>query len=230
MCHRKQGLWVHAISIPTRCGHSLDALAGLLLSGEPTTMLLEAEDHHFEMIITGGALKGCSVAPEGIAPAAVLEMLRALATEVRQQFRPAAWWMVEEDEVVGLCSFKAAPSNDGAVEIGYGVAPSRQGRGVGRRAIIEVLKWAQTASLSQVLAETAVANLASQRVLQAIKTAQGREWGRHRFAALIRPCNRIRDDRRPRVRQCGFVLKSPNANWAGPTEPALLLARCPMCH
>jgi RimJ/RimL family protein N-acetyltransferase len=42
--------------------------------------------------------------------------------------------MVEGDEVVGMISFKGPPRG-GVVEIGYGVAESRRGRGHATRAV-----------------------------------------------------------------------------------------------
>ncbi|EGF89903.1 acetyltransferase GNAT family protein [Asticcacaulis biprosthecium C19] len=106
------------------------------------------------------------MADGGIAPDTVLAMLRGLANTIRPTCDPAAWWIIEDDEIIGLCSITAGPT-DAAIDIGYGVATSRQGRGAASRGVGEVLKWAtERPDLIAVTAETSVANLASQRVLE----------------------------------------------------------------
>ena len=81
-------------------------------------------------------------------------MLAVIAARIEAQFTPAAWLMVENGEVVGLCSIKAlAP--DGSIDIGYGVAPTRRRRGAAMRAIGEFVAWARGDSrVSQLTAET----------------------------------------------------------------------------
>jgi len=75
--------------------------------------------------------------------------------------------MVEDGEVVGLCSLVRLPS-DGAIQIGYGVAQTRQGTGMATRAIGRLVEWArQDDRVRSVEAETNVTNIASQRVLEA---------------------------------------------------------------
>lgn len=85
--------------------------------------------------------------------------------EIGLEFGPVAWAIVEDDEIVGLCSVIRPPEN-GIVHIGYGMAPSRHGRGYATQAIRELLDWAwndpRVVCLS---AETGIANIASQRVL-----------------------------------------------------------------
>lgn len=130
-------------------------------------MLLPAEDADFEALHVGGLVRGRRVAEGGIAPAPVMEMLQALALKIRSACSPAAWWILDDGEVVGLCSITAGPSADGAIDIGYGVAASRQGRGAATRAVNEVLAWARLREdLTAVTAETSVSNPASQRVLE----------------------------------------------------------------
>jgi len=93
-------------------------------------------------------------------------MLADLAEVVRESFSPAAWLIVEDNEVVGLCSVKAPPSG-GVIDIGYGVAPTRQNRGIAGRAIGEIVAWARKVpQVRAVTAETTPANFASQRVLE----------------------------------------------------------------
>jgi GNAT superfamily N-acetyltransferase len=67
--------------------------------------------------------------------------------------------------VVGGIGFKGQPA-DGDVEIGYGLAPSAQGRGLATEAVLAVVEFAFGSGLVQrVLAETSQGNRASQEVL-----------------------------------------------------------------
>jgi RimJ/RimL family protein N-acetyltransferase len=130
-------------------------------------MLVEATDEIFEKLIAGDMLPGLAVAEGGLASADILQMLRGVAAEVRAAFAPAAFLMVEMGEAVGMLSLLHAPTEEGVVDIGYGVAESRRGRGMGRRAVWELLMWARERNgLVAVTAETAVANVVSQLVLE----------------------------------------------------------------
>lgn len=91
---------------------------------------------------------------------------------------PAAW--AEDDSrwshqqiierasglVVGGIGFHGPPDG-GEVEIGYGVVPSRQGRGYATEAVrlMAAMAWAQPA-VTAVIAATDLGNVASQRVLE----------------------------------------------------------------
>ena len=73
-----------------------------------------------------------------------------------------------EGEAVGLCSYKAPPDAEGDVEIGYGVAPERRRLGHATRAVSLIVEEAQRDKRVRALtAETALANVPSQRVLEA---------------------------------------------------------------
>lgn len=59
------------------------------------------------------------------------------------------------------------PPVDGELHIGYGVAPTRQHRGVAGRAVADVLSWAsRDARIDRVTAETSTDNRPPQRVLE----------------------------------------------------------------
>jgi len=93
-------------------------------------------------------------------------MLNRLATEINAEFSPSAWMIVEDGEIVGLCSIVRVPQ-DGNIHIGYGVAPSRQGLGSTTRAIGQLLEWARNdPRVALISAETGLENIGSQRVLQ----------------------------------------------------------------
>jgi [ribosomal protein S5]-alanine N-acetyltransferase len=70
------------------------------------------------------------------------------------------------DLVVGGIGF-FGPPDDGTVEIGYGIVPSRQGRGYATEAVTEMLSLAWSdPHVAAVSAETDADNVASQRVLE----------------------------------------------------------------
>jgi RimJ/RimL family protein N-acetyltransferase len=128
-------------------------------------MILEIHEDDYARLLLGQAPRDLRMADTPIAPPEVLAMLVDLARRVEVDFSPAAWLIVETGELVGLCSITKPPRN-GVVEIGYGVAPSRQGRGSAGRAIAEIERWARTDPRVEALsAETSTTNLASQAVL-----------------------------------------------------------------
>jgi RimJ/RimL family protein N-acetyltransferase len=131
-------------------------------------MLIETTDAHFAALIAGAAPDGLKVAEGGVEGPEVLEMLRDLSATVGEAFTPNAWMMVEDGEVVGLCSLVRVPYVGDTVMIGYGVAESRRGRGIARRAVADLLDWARAdGRVSTVTAETSIHNVPSQRVLEA---------------------------------------------------------------
>ena len=130
-------------------------------------MLIEANDGVLAELVDGNAPELLKLAEGGLEAPEVLQMLRSLAISVRKDFEPAAWLIVEDGVVVGLCSLKHAPNSRSAVEIGYGIAPSCRGRGAGSLAIAELISWARSeVRVKCVLAETSVENIPSQRVLE----------------------------------------------------------------
>lgn len=81
---------------------------------------------------------------------------------------PGNWVAVDRGtrEAVGQIGAKGPVDLTGAIEIGYGLNPSAQGRGLGtemvRAVVADLLAWP---AVTAVTARTAVTNLASQRVL-----------------------------------------------------------------
>jgi len=129
-------------------------------------MIVETTREDHASLCLGRAPRQFDNADSPIAPVEVLQMLADLAERVRESFSPAAWLIVEDNEVVGLCSVKAPPSG-GVIDIGYGVAPTRQNRGIAGRAVGEIVAWARKVpQLRAITAETTPANLASRRVLE----------------------------------------------------------------
>jgi RimJ/RimL family protein N-acetyltransferase len=130
-------------------------------------MIVEATASDFASLLRDEAPRNFRLDPDSaIAPPEVLRMLEKLASRIRPDFAPSAWMMVEDGVVVGLCSVTRIPAV-GEIHIGYGVAPSRQGRGVAQRAIRDILAWAKLdPRVLVVSAETNVDNKPSQAVLR----------------------------------------------------------------
>jgi RimJ/RimL family protein N-acetyltransferase len=130
-------------------------------------MLIATNAADFLALSEEGLVRGFPVARGGLAPPEIIAMLGALASRISAEFSPAAWLVVENGEVAGLLSCKTVPDESGVVEVGYGVAASRQGEGIARRALGDLIHWARgRADVNAVLAETSPENVASQRVLE----------------------------------------------------------------
>lgn len=128
-------------------------------------MILDTTEDDYACLIRGLPPRQLILADTAIAPSEILTMLSNVADQVRMSFEPASWLIVEAQEVVGLCSI-TRPPQDGVIDIGYGVAPSRQQRGVASRAIAEIVTWAKRRQdVTAITAETSTTNLASQKVL-----------------------------------------------------------------
>ena len=128
--------------------------------------LVPATDAHFAwMLGETDAPDGLRLPPGGLDEPWVFKWLRRTLPKLGGY---GSWLMVADGEVVGLCSYKWAPSAAGDVEIGYGIAPQRRRLGYAREGAALILEAArQDPRVRAVTAETALANLASQRVLQA---------------------------------------------------------------
>lgn len=75
--------------------------------------------------------------------------------------------IVINPEIVGMTGFEGIPEDNGSIEIGYGIIPSRQGQGIATKAVKILLKEAfSTAKIQTVVAHTAPLNKASHRVLE----------------------------------------------------------------
>lgn len=102
----------------------------------------------------------------GIAPNEVTAMLRGITAGLATNDpRPLAWLIAEDNEVVGMTSFtKRLP--DGRYEIGYGIAPAHEGRGVMTAAMTALLPILRADGHRGLTAATSVDNPGSQRVLE----------------------------------------------------------------
>jgi RimJ/RimL family protein N-acetyltransferase len=109
---------------------------------------------------------GLTLCEGGIAPAEVVAMLRGMTAELAAATdRPVAWLIAEDDNAVGMTSFTML-GTDGLYEIGYGVAPSHEGRGVMTAAMAALLPILAADGHAGLTAATSVDNPGSQRVLE----------------------------------------------------------------
>ena len=129
--------------------------------------LVVATQDRFARLLEGQAPLPRIGPPVGdIAPQPVLAMLAGLAAEIETQFAPAVWLIVRGGRVAGLCSLVKVPAG-GRLTIGYGTAAGDEGSGVATRAVGELAEWARhDRRVDWLAADTAVGNIASQRVLE----------------------------------------------------------------
>ena len=127
--------------------------------------LIVARDEHFAwMLGEGPAPEPLSLPPGVVDEPWVLRWLRSTLPAVAGR----SWLMVAGGEVVGLCGHKNPPTADGVADIGYGVAPERRRLGFATCAVTMIIEAARAdAAIVALTAETALANLPSQRVLSA---------------------------------------------------------------
>lgn len=95
----------------------------------------------------------------------------------------------DEGRVAGECGTKTASAADGTVEIGYGLAPRSRGRGLGGRAVGELVEWlVEQVGVTAVEAEIHVSNTASRRLVErlgfATDGAPAHGYLRYRRAAI----------------------------------------------
>lgn len=129
-------------------------------------MIVETTREDYASLCRGAPPRHYDMADTPIAPPEVLHMLADVAARVRETFSPASWLIIDGTEVVGLCSINRPPTN-GEIHIGYGIAPSRWGRGHAGRAIAAIVAWAKAdPAVHAITAETNHDNRPSQRVLE----------------------------------------------------------------
>ena len=129
--------------------------------------LVAASDADFGWLLGDGTASDGLVLPEGgIETPEVLTMLRTLAAKLRSSDSAAAWMIVAEGEVVGLISYVTAPDDAAAVEIGFGIAATRRGRGFATHAVADLVALSRAQGHVRTLtAGTAPSNIASQKAL-----------------------------------------------------------------
>lgn len=130
--------------------------------------LLPMTDAHFAWLLDEVARPADAplIADGGLAPPEIVELLRGVATEVGGE---AAWMMVVDGakgpEGVGMISIKERDAK-GRWDIGYGVAPTREGRGHATAAVAALKEIARANGASGLTAETLPDSGASPAVLR----------------------------------------------------------------
>ena len=118
------------------------------------------------------ALSGLKVSPN-LFPEADRPAFAFFATQAESGQVPPRWGSYviltsDGSEAIGSAGYKGAP-RDGAVEIGYSVAPAWQGRGIAREAAARLAAAAfEDARVERVLAHTLAQENASVRLLRAL--------------------------------------------------------------
>jgi len=114
-----------------------------------------------------------SLPPQGVA-------IRALA---QLQAGVAECWCVpflivpaSREVVLGGCLFKSAPVN-GVVEISYGIAKSRRGRGIATVAVGKLVQMAKDSGIvSEIVAHIVPTNIGSARLVRRLGFVQGHSF------------------------------------------------------
>ncbi|HXC56067.1 MAG TPA: GNAT family N-acetyltransferase [Rhizomicrobium sp.] len=135
----------------------------------PDTALVEIEDAHFAWLLGEGPAPSpmLRLPPGGMDTAETLGIVRRMTRRLYRSGSRGSWLVVSGGEAVGLASYKQKPDAHGVVEIGYGIAASRRGLGHATRAVAALLGHARAdPAVGAVRAETAAANVASQRALE----------------------------------------------------------------
>ena len=77
------------------------------------------------------------------------------------------FWIVLDGVVIGECGWYGPPRDDGAVEIGYGLAAPMRGRGHGTAAVRDLVAWvSEQPGVRRIVAGTLATNAASRRLLE----------------------------------------------------------------
>lgn len=141
----------------------------LTLAPAAEVTLVSLRDEDFAEMLRGAAYvrPGLAAPPGGVDDPVVVSHVQRVVTQQRASHHDAGNWMIiAGGEVVGLGGFKGPASADGEIEIGYSIAASRRRRGHMTRAVALILEVARRdPAIRTVLADTAVDNVASQRVL-----------------------------------------------------------------
>ena len=96
------------------------------------------------------------------------EMLQGCLDHPSQWAWYCVWFMVLNGERIGDLCFKGLSEN-GTVEIGYGIQPAYEGKGLTTEAVEGLVRWASGQDgVKRIEAETDPDNRASQRVLEKV--------------------------------------------------------------
>lgn len=138
--------------------------------------LIATGPEDYAALVGAGTWRGLALPEGGLEPEPVLAMLKALSGRLQRAQGWGTWFAAAGGEVVCSLAVKDVPAH-GTVEIGYGTAPARRGRGHATAAVKALLPALAAKGVGQVRAETSVDNPASARVLE--KAGFARVGARH---------------------------------------------------
>lgn len=120
--------------------------------GTPRLKLIACTLEHFEVIVPDddpalARLLGAQVAPDWNVFPQGRAAIPSAAHFLRHHPEAADWWyylFLEKPShtLIGMGGFKGLPDADGVVEIGYALAPSRQGQGFATEAVQGLVSFA----------------------------------------------------------------------------------------
>jgi ribosomal-protein-alanine N-acetyltransferase len=141
------------------------------LVGERVTLLPVPHDVSVAVIAGEGlaaavAAAGLTAAP-GWPHADTADALRPLAEHGGPGPAHGTFLIAVDGELVGECGWLGGPDDNGDTEIGYGLAGSSRGRGIGTEAVGVLAAWVeQQPGVRRVTADALVGNEPSRRVLE----------------------------------------------------------------
>lgn len=106
------------------------------------------------------------------------DALRPLADHP-QEHVGGTFLVLADGVVVGDCGWFGPPDADGAVEIGYGLAPSARGQGLATEAVRQLVAWVREQGATTVRAEVLPGNEPSLRLLGRLGFARAGEHAGH---------------------------------------------------
>ncbi|HEY1653528.1 MAG TPA: GNAT family protein [Candidatus Tumulicola sp.] len=135
--------------------------------GSTGVVLVEATDADFRwMLGEDSGQRELSLPDGGVDDPLVLKHVRAITMRLHEAGIHGSWLAICNGEVVGLCGYRRPPA-DRCAEIGYSIAPHKRRKGYATGAVAAMVAGAMLdPSVDMLTAETAVHNLASQRVLE----------------------------------------------------------------
>jgi RimJ/RimL family protein N-acetyltransferase len=139
------------------------------LDNTAKTRLIETTDADFAWMIRGSDDRGreLSLPAGGVESETILVYLRDLTPTLTYEGHTHTWMIVSGNEVVGLCGHKHRPTDDGTVDIGYGVTASKRRQGYAAAAVALMLaKAKKDPRITALIAETVTENIPSQGVLR----------------------------------------------------------------
>lgn len=150
------------------------------LAGERITLI--PVPHELAVAVTTGSGLGEAVAALGLTAATgwphadTVDALRPLAEHGGPGPAVGTFLVTVDDVLVGECGWLGGPDERGDVEIGYGLAGSARGRGLGTEAVGVLAAWVdRQAGVRRITADALVGNEPSRRVLERLGFRAERE-------------------------------------------------------